>query len=252
MIQKLNTPALAAPLFGDWAEGMIWACLQGRMGAVLVDDTLSSAAAVLGDFAFFAGAPDTALPDAVSVPLLVPQTDAWADAIFSHLGPTVRPTTRYATRKDTVFDRETLRTYAHSLSNSYTIRIIDQKLYELCWKNTWSRDLVSQYPTWEAYQTQGLGVAVLRDGALAAGASSYASFDGGIEIEIDTRPEERRRGLARACGAALILECLERGLYPSWDAHDTVSLALAEQLGYRADKPYLTFLRCSPEGGPLI
>ena len=252
MIHKLETPDLAAPLFKDWAEGMIWACLQGRMGAVLANDTLSSAAAVLGDFAFFAGTPDTALLDAVSVPLLVPQTDAWADAMASQLGQSAQPITRYATRKDTVFDRETLRTYAHSLSKSYTIRIINQKLYELCWKNSWSRDLVSQYPTWAAYRDLGLGVAVLRDGALAAGASSYASFDGGMEIEIDTKPEERRRGLARACGAALILECLERGLYPSWDAHDTVSLALAEQLGYRADKPYLTCLRCSPEGRPGI
>ena len=45
------------------------------------------------------------------------------------------------------------------------------------------------------------------------------------------------------CGAALILECLERGLYPSWDAHDTVSLALAEQLGYQPAGPYRTFLR---------
>ena len=95
-------------------------------------------------------------------------------------------------------------------------------------------------------------MAVLRDETLVAGASSYATFEGGIEIEIDTRPEERRKGLARACGAALILECLDRGLYPSWDAHDTVSLALAEQLGYRADRPYLTFLRCSPEGAAFI
>ena len=47
MIHKLETPDLAAPLFKDWAEGMIWACLQGRMGAVLANDTLSSAAAVL-------------------------------------------------------------------------------------------------------------------------------------------------------------------------------------------------------------
>ena len=251
MMHKLDTPSLAAPLFGDWAEGMIWACLQGRTGAVLANDTLSSAAAVLGDFAFFAGTPDTALLDAVSVPLLVPQTDAWADAMMSHLGPTVRPTTRYATRKDTSFDRETLQAYDHSLSKSYTLRIIDKELYELCWKNSWSQDLVSQYPTWETYRKLGLGVAVLRDATLAAGASSYASFDGGIEIEIDTKPEERRRGLARACGAALILACLDRGLYPSWDAHDTVSLALAEQLGYQPDKPYMTFLRCPPEGAPL-
>ena len=251
MIQKLDTPALAATLFGGWPEGMIWACLQGRMGAVFADDSLSSSAAVLGDFAFFAGVPDTALLDAVSVPLLVPQNDAWADAIVSHLGSTVQPMTRYATRKDTAFDRGTLQKYAAGLSKSYTIRIIDKGLYNLCWKNSWSRDLVSQYPAWDTYQALGLGVAVLRGKTLVAGASSYASFDGGIEIEIDTKPEERRRGLARACGAALILACLDRGLYPSWDAHDTVSLSLARQLGYQTDKPYLTFLRCSPKGALL-
>lgn len=170
------------------------------MGTVFGNNS-HSAAAVLGDFSFFAGVPDTALLDAVSVPLLVPQNDIWTDAIASHLGPRVQPVIRYATRKDTVFDREILQTYAHSLSKSYTIRIISQELYDLCWKNSWSRDLVSQYPTWESYRDLGLGVAVLRDSALVAGASSYASFDGGIEIEIDTKPEERRRGLARACGA---------------------------------------------------
>ena len=252
MMQKLDAPSLAAPLFGDWAEGMVWACLQGRMGAVLADDGISSAAAVLGDFAFFAGAPSRELLDAVSVPLLVPQNDGWADAIAAHFGTGVEPITRYATRKETVFDRGRLRKYADSLPNPYTIRIIGRKLYESCLENSWSRDLVSQYPTWEAYRELGLGVAVLRGETLAAGASSYATFEGGIEIEIDTRPEERRKGLARACGAALILECLDRGLYPSWDAHDTVSLALAEQLGYRADRPYLTFLRCSPEGAAFI
>lgn len=39
--------------------------------------------------------------------------------------------------------------------------------------------------------------------------------------------------MARACGARLILECLDRGLYPSWDAQNPWSAALAEQLGYR-------------------
>ena len=46
---------------------MLWACLQGRMGAVYVSEDLDSAAAVLGDFAFFAGVPDQALIDVASV-----------------------------------------------------------------------------------------------------------------------------------------------------------------------------------------
>ena len=243
MIQKLSNPSPAAPLFGDWPEGILWACLQNRMGAVYASEALDSAAAVLGDFAFFAGTPDRALLDAASVLLLVPQNGAWAGAIASHFGGAVQPVTRYATRKDTVFAREKLDTYAHSLPNSYTIRRIDRKLYDSCSEIAWSRDLVSQYPTWEAYRAQGLGFAVLWDGVPVAGASSYATFDGGIEIEIDTCPAERRRGLARTCGARLILDCLDRGLYPSWDAHDLVSLSLAEQLGYQSDKPYRTFVR---------
>ena len=113
------------PLF---VVGMVWACLQGRMGAVLANDTLSSAAAVLGDFAFFAGAPDRELLDAVSVPLLVPQNDAWAAVIAAYFGRAVQPIIRYATRKDTVFDRKRLETFARSLPNSYTIRKIDRNL----------------------------------------------------------------------------------------------------------------------------
>ncbi len=71
----------------------------------------------------------------------------------------------------------------------------------------------------------------MKNGELVAGASSYAFYKGGIEVEIDTKEEERRKGLALVCAAKLILECLERGLYPSWDAHNKESLALAEKLG---------------------
>lgn len=71
----------------------------------------------------------------------------------------------------------------------------------------------------------------------------YTIYPGGIEIEIDTKPDYRGRGLATACGAALILECLRRGLYPSWDAHDLRSVALAEKLGYHRDHPYPVYVK---------
>ena len=84
----------------------------------------------------------------------------------------------------------------------------------------------------------GLGVVIRKDGHLAAGASSYTAYRGGIEIEIDTKKEYRRKGLACACGARLILECLSRGLYPSWDAQNKWSVALAEKLGYHFSHAY--------------
>lgn len=55
--------------------------------------------------------------------------------------------------------------------------------------------------------------------------------------------------MATACGAKLILLCLERGLNPSWDAHDLRSVALAEKLGYRRGEPYVVYLRRNFEAG---
>ncbi len=94
------------------------------------------------------------------------------------------------------------------------------------------------------------GVAALRGNELLAGASSYARSRDAIEIEIDTREDMKNRGLASACGAALILEFLERGLYPSWDAHTEISAALAEKLGYHVSHPYVVY-EVEADKGPV-
>ena len=90
----------------------------------------------------------------------------------------------------------------------------------------------------DTYRRLGLGIVVLADGKPVSGASSYSRYKDGIEIEIDTKESFRRKGLASACGAALILECLNQGLYPSWDAHTLQSLSLAQKLGYQPAGPY--------------
>lgn len=41
--------------------------------------------------------------------------------------------------------------------------------------------------------------------------------------------------------AKLILECLEEGLYPSWDAQNKWSVALAEKLGYHFSHEYVAY-----------
>ena len=111
----------------------------------------------------------------------------------------------------------------------------------MCRANSWANDLISQYKDYNTYKALGLGVVVLKDGELVAGASSYSTYNEGIEIEIDTREDHRRKGLAYACGAKLILECLKRGLYPSWDAQNKSSVALAEKLGYHFSHEYIAY-----------
>lgn len=155
---------------------------------------------------------------------------------------------RYALKKEyDIFDREKLMKMSRILPAGYEIRMIDERIYHMAGKEEWSSDLCSQFPTFADYRERGIGTAVLFDGMLAAGASSYTVYQGGIEIEIDTKEEHRRRGLARACAARLILECLDRGLYPAWDAHNKASLALALKLGYHFDKEYEAFEICKQD-----
>ena len=124
----------------------------------------------------------------------------------------------------------------------YRLKLIDEEIYESLRSKEWSKYLCGAFSSYEEYRAKGLGIVVLLGGIPVAGASSYTAWSGGIEIEIDTHPAHRKQGLASACGAALIEECLKRKLYPSWDAHDERSLALAEKLGYHRGDPYPVYI----------
>jgi GNAT superfamily N-acetyltransferase len=234
-----------APFFAGWNETLIWSVLQGHMGYAITDDEQNptSAQVVLGDFCFFAGRPDEALARKAGTQELIPQNDAWCAAIERAWGDQVQRRLRYAIKKEPdVFRRDTLQYYVNSLPKEFELRLFDADIYHQSFTEHWSHDFCANYHDCGDFLRRGTGVAVLHDGVLVSGASSYSVYDGGFEIEIDTKPEYRQRGLATVCGARLILEALDRGLYPSWDAFDLRSVALAEKLGYQADAPYAMYM----------
>lgn len=235
-------------LFKNWNETIIWSCLQGIMGEIHTNLSEDAAMAILGDFAFYAGNPSEELvkfkPESCKQDfiIMVPQNAKWADLIENCYGDKARKGTRYAIKKEPdIFDVEKLKQAAASLSSGYELKVMEEAEYNVCRESGWANDLVSQYKDYNTYKNLGLGIAVLRNGELVAGASSYSTYDKGIEIEIDTQEEYRRKGLAYACGAKLILECLEKGLYPSWDAQNKWSVALAEKLGYHFSHEYAAY-----------
>lgn len=235
------------PLFAGWDETPIWSCLQGCMGEAWADriDRPQSARLLVGDFCFLAGRPDEALAvdrsgiEKTGFVILMPQEEGWSRLLERLYGSRAKRVQRYATRKEPdVFDRRRLCAIAESIPGGYEIRPIDERLYRLTGTAAWSRDLCGNFSDYERYRKFGGGYAALWDGVPVSGASSYSYYRGGIEIEVDTREDHRRRGLAAACSARLILECIDQNRYPSWDAHNPGSLALAERLGYRFDRAY--------------
>lgn len=250
MIINITDTRKAETLFANWEETLIWSCLQRVMGKVYAVDgeTLRSAMAVNGDFCFLAGKPD---PELVCFKpkdyfkdfiIMVPRSAGWAELIETQYGDKAKPVTRYAMKKEpAVFDERKLQKLAESLPSGYQLKMIDEAIYNLCRSQKWSYDLVSGFPDYKSYGKLGLGVVVLKSGEPVSGASSYSVYNGGIEIEIDTQEEYRRQGLATACGATLITECRKRGLYPSWDAQNLWSAALAEKLGYHFSHNYRAY-----------
>ncbi len=247
MLYELTDTNHAAALFGNWEETFIWSCLQGIMGKIYADDldAPATAMAVLGDFTFVAGKPETEFiayrPDECkkNFRIIVPQNESWKNKIIDFYGEKAKLITRYALKKEPhVFDKKKLEDAVASLPKPYTISMINKQLYHMCKTETWSTDFVAQFPDDETYNKLGIGAVICKENRIISGASSYSRYNDGIEIEIATREEYRRQGFAYLCGAKLILECLKRNLYPSWDAHNKASVALAEKLGYHYSHSY--------------
>ena len=209
MICELRDTSKAVPLFEGWKETLIFSCLQKVMGKILVADPVSprSAMAAVGCFAFYAGEPDrelvTAKPEGFVI--MTPQNKAW-EACIEACFPKAKKVSRYAIKKETQFDKARLRNMVKQLPDGYELKEIDG-----------------------------------RSGRIASGASSFSRYNEGIEIEVDTAADERRKGLATIACAALILRCLDEGLYPSWDAQNMNSVHLAEKLGYEFDHEYTAY-----------
>lgn len=241
MLYELQDTAKVEKLFQNWEGTMILSCLQKVMGRIIVTnpETPQSACAIVGCFHFYAGKPDPELilhrtGDFV---IMVPQNEAWAEEIEKKL-PKARRVIRYAMKHEGGFDRNKLRTWVDEIPDGYILRPIDRALYDECLQNRAMADLVAAFDGKEAYLRYGRGMVILKGTQIVSGASSYSRYREGIEIEVDTIEGERRRHLARSASAALILQCLEEGLYPSWDAQNLASVSLARQLGYELSYEY--------------
>ena len=112
MIFELDDTSKVKHIFDGWNETLIYSCIQKVMGKIYVTDidNPKSAFAFVGCFGFFGGEPEKELvvnkPDGFII--MTPQNEAWAKLI-EECFPTSKCVTRYAIKKNTVFNEEVLR-----------------------------------------------------------------------------------------------------------------------------------------------
>ncbi|MDO5291930.1 MAG: GNAT family N-acetyltransferase [bacterium] len=229
---------------------LVWSCLQGYMGKAYADNLTApkSVQIIVGDFCYFAGEVNEELirnnlsRETSGFIIMTGENQDWNKKIQEVYGEKATKVTRYAIKKETgQFDLNKLHKIVQNMEKTYEIKLIDRACYEQIMTLPWACDFCSQFASYEEFENKGLGVVALLDGKIVSGASSYTVYQDGIEIQIDTEINYRRRGLALACAAKLIMECLSRGLYPNWDAQNKGSVALAEKLGYHFDYEYICF-----------
>ncbi len=239
-----RTIECVASLFNGWEDTLIYSALEGCMGHVwIVADPPRAALVECADFLFLAGDGGSDEPCR-----LLESWRAWHDESFRILaarGETLNVLIERVFGKDAVrtkrcafhkggenFDPIRLNGLISALPKEIELRPFDRELYHRALKEKWSRDFCLQFRDAEDFLARGLGVAALRGGELVGGAASYTRYSRGIEIQVETRKDMYRRGIAAACCSKLILMCMERNLYPSWDAATPASAALARKLGY--------------------
>lgn len=257
---RLEDTQKSALLFEKTTDTMVQICLEKSMGIIYADEVQKpkTAAACLGEFCFLAGKTDQPFlqelkTTCLDINILVPQNEEWAALIETVYGNQAKRIVRYAFLKEPhIWDLDDLEKTAAktavSLPEGFEVRKIDEEIYQYAKNHPWAEDWVSLFPSYEVFAQKGLGFAIVNGHIPVAGASSYCAGRKAVEIQIDTHPAFRRRGLAFLCAAALILECENKGIYPSWDAHNLESKALAEKLGYRMDKEYTAYILQEMDG----
>lgn len=125
---------------------------------------------------------------------------------------------------------------ARALPQGYRVEAMDAVAFE---RHPFSHG--ANYAAYDAFRAEGSGAVAFWDGEIVASASSFLSLDGEVELDVSTAEGHRGRGLASACVARMLRDCMWRGIVVHWDAQNETSLHLAEKFGFAIKTVYSVY-----------
>lgn len=245
MIYVIKDVKKVKDLLKDSKFDRLTTCLNRSVKIYAVDRENPKSIMLLlgGDEAYFFGVPcrELVMRKTKKWIGMFPTDKEW-EKLMEECYPEADIYTRYAI-KDGVFDKAKLESMARVIPEGYELKKIDSKVYDLC--SEVEDDDVSELIDWfnskREFLKLGKGYAIIKDGKVVGGASTAYRFEKGIELEVDVLESERKKGLATVACATMILDCLNEGLEPTWDAANLISVHLAEKLGFSLDHEYKCF-----------
>lgn len=233
-------------LFKTWKKNMVLYGLKSQIGTVYRNSDRTTSFYDVGNFLYLAGELDSRFWEdfvrkyGLDYKIIISENTNWQDFLHRKVG--LNSFTRYSFKDKANFQVKFLNDLVTHLEEDYNIVPIDNHIYNCFSTEEWSQDLQGDFESYQDFVLKGgFGFVILKNNELIAGISSGLVYREAVEVEVATRPNEQGNGFAKKLGAAMILESLNRDMFPLWDAHNEASKKVAEFLGYELVEPYEAF-----------
>ena len=220
--------------------------LKSQIGTVYRNSDGTTSFYDIGNFLYLAGELNSRFWEdfirqyGLDYKIIISEDTKWQDFMRRQVG--LISFTRYSFKDKANFQVEFLNDLVSQLEKGYNIVPIDNHIYNCLSEDEWSQDLQGDFESYQNFTLKGgFGFVILKNKELIAGISSGLVYQGAVEVEVATRPNEQGNGFAKKLGATMILESLNRDTFPLWDAHNVASKKVAEFLGYELVGPYEAF-----------
>lgn len=227
-------------LFKTWKKYMVLYGLKSQIGTVYRNGDRTTIFYDIGNFLYLAGELDSRFWEdfvrqyGLDYKIIISEDTKWQDFLHRQVG--LISFTRYSFKDKANFQVEFLNDLVTQLEEDYNLVPIDNRIYNCLSDEEWSQDLQGDFAL-----KGGFGFVILKNNEVIAGISSGLVYREAVEVEVATRPDKQGNGFAKKLGAAMILESLNRDMFPLWDAHNEASKKVAEFLGYELVEPYEAF-----------
>jgi hypothetical protein len=228
------------PLFEDHkrARAVIFPALDQGRGQLWTNSLESPTVARLQLVMINALAGDSSSPDAEEIvrmiepmKLVFGPNDEWTRIIKDMWGERLgsQPRALFSPKSLNI---EHLRELRDEISSDYTLERMSLEAIKAVDKRR-AIHIPTFFGSSENFYNNGIAYCIKYEGKIVSMASTFTPFTDEFEMQVDTSDSDhRRKGLATAVSAALMVYALENGLTPQWDAANEASIHLALKLGY--------------------